>query len=655
MRSVVADGARRGLGVELVRVVEHGRLGGACGRAVVVARDGVQEFGENGRVEVPRALFDHPQPEVDVSEEPALVGLPERRAPTELADPADVVDKGRGEHEILSEPRMELRGLATQGRDADGVLEEAARVAVVPVDTGGRERAERFPDVGVPGEGVDDGGEPLVGDLGRKELEEAVELVRVSPEGGRELGRVGVLGGLDRSHLHLELPAEALDAAEHAHGVALAEALVEQVDVVPDPCVDAATGVDELECEVCGARPGAPALLLRDREHAFDGPVLDELGDRGHVPSLWLKPVGTLAAMADVQPFRAVRYAGAAGALPDLVAPPYDAVSDEERAALYTRSPYNVVHVTLPESAVAAGALYRDWLAAGILELDDASSAWLVREEFVGPDGIARERHGVIVSLAATPYAEGGVLPHERTHPGIREERRRLLQETRVQPEPILLLAETTFAPPLPEAGPDLAVDGTRLWRLPADAADGLRDAELLVADGHHRYESAVELGEELGAPVRIMALVVPTDDAGLQLFPTHRLFSGRPDLASGADDEAASSLEDALARLEDAAYERAAAVRYRRCSVGLAYGREGELDVELVDRHGLDGIRYTPSLEDALAEVDSGAADAAFILRRPRVEDVFAVARRGEPMPPKSTYFFPKPLSGLLFHPVTP
>ena len=359
--------------------------------------------------------------------------------------------------------------------------------------------------------------------------------------------------------------------------------------------------------------------------------------------------------MGDVQPFRAVRYAGAAGALPDLVAPPYDAVSDEERAALYTRSPYNVVHVTLPESAVAAGELYRDWLAAGILERDDASSVWLARDEFVGPDGIARERHGVIVSLAATPYAEGGVLPHERTHPRIREERRRLLQETRVQPEPILVLAEVSFAPPVPETAPDLVVDGTRLWRLAADAVDGLRDAELLVADGHHRYESAVELGDELGALIRIMALVVPTDDAGLQLFPTHRVFIGRPDLASGADDETASTLKDALARLEGLGYERAAAVRYRRGSVGLVHGGEGELDVELVDRHGLDGIRYTPSLDDARAEVDSGAADAAFLLRRPRVEDVFAVARRGEPMPPKSTYFFPKPLSGLLFHPVGP
>ena len=101
--------------------------------------------------------------------------------------------------------------------------------------------------------------------------------------------------------------------------------------------------------------------------------------------------------------------------------------------------------------------------------------------------------------------------------------------------------------------------------------------------------------------------------------------------------------------------HEQSAAIRYRRDRVGIVHGGQGELDVELVDRHGLDGIRYTPRLEEAVAAVDGGTADAAFLLRPPRVEDVFTVARRGEPMPPKSTYFFPKPLSGLLFHPVTP
>jgi len=104
--------------------------------------------------------------------------------------------------------------------------------------------------------------------------------------------------------------------------------------------------------------------------------------------------------MADAKPFRAVRYAGAAGRLADLVAPPYDAVDDDERAELYTRSPYNVVHVTLPESAEGAGRLYRDWLAAGILEQDDDPSAWVSVERYVGPDGVPRERF-----LAGEPFS----------------------------------------------------------------------------------------------------------------------------------------------------------------------------------------------------------------------------------------------------------
>jgi hypothetical protein len=164
-----------------------------------------------------------------------------------------------------------------------------------------------------------------------------------------------------------------------------------------------------------------------------------------------------------------------------------------------------------------------------------------------------------------------------------------------------------------------------------------------------------VELGGELGTPVRIMALVVATSDEGLVLYPTHRVFSNRADLANGTDDEPCATLDEALARLDDLSHERAAAIRYRRGSVGIVLGGPGELDVELVDRHGLDGIRYTPHPDEAVSAVESGAADAAFLLRAPAVEDVFERARRGERMPRKSTYFFPKPLSGLLFHPLTP
>jgi hypothetical protein len=136
-------------------------------------------------------------------------------------------------------------------------------------------------------------------------------------------------------------------------------------------------------------------------------------------------------------------------------------------------------------------------------------------------------------------------------------------------------------------------------------------------------------------------------------VFPTHRVFSGRPDLADLREGETFPGLDEALAALAAEPRERPAAIAYRSGAVELVRGEEGILDAELVDRHGLEGISYTPRQEDAVAAVDLGAADAAFLLREPSVEDVFAVARRGGRMPQKSTYFFPKPLSGLLFHPL--
>ena len=127
-------------------------------------------------------------------------------------------------------------------------------------------------------------------DLGGEELEEAVQLVGVAAQRGRQLGRIGVRGGLDGAHLHLEPAAEALHAPEHADGVALLEAAVEQLDVVPDPCLDPAARVDELEREVRRAGPRPAALLARDGVDALDGAVLGELGDRGHAGSLGLRP-----------------------------------------------------------------------------------------------------------------------------------------------------------------------------------------------------------------------------------------------------------------------------------------------------------------------------------------------------------------------------
>jgi uncharacterized protein (DUF1015 family) len=359
--------------------------------------------------------------------------------------------------------------------------------------------------------------------------------------------------------------------------------------------------------------------------------------------------------MADVQPFRAVRYSGAAGPLADLVAPPYDVISDGDRAELVGKSPYNVVRLTLPDSTEDAGDLYRSWLDDGVLVREDAPATWLLVEDYVGPDRVARERRGIIVSLAAEPYETRAVLPHERTHPKIKEDRLQLLRATGAQLEPIFLLDNRPLHVDVPEREPDLRANGARLWRLPeVDPASLVAEAELLIADGHHRYESAVEFASEAGpAGGRIMALLVSTEDPGLQVFPTHRVFAGRPDLARLREGEPVDRLDEALRRLAAEPYGHSAAVAYRAVGAELLRGEEDELDVELVGRNGLEGISYTPVTADAVRAVDEGGADVAYLVRPPRVEEVYAVARRGERMPPKSTYFFPKPLSGLLIHPL--
>jgi uncharacterized protein (DUF1015 family) len=173
-----------------------------------------------------------------------------------------------------------------------------------------------------------------------------------------------------------------------------------------------------------------------------------------------------------------------------------------------------------------------------------------------------------------------------------------------------------------------------------------------LIADGHHRYETAVALAEEGGGD-RLLAVLVSTDDPGLAILPTHRVFRGRPEIR--LDGDPFDTPDEALAALAAESFDRSAAVLVRPDTTHLVRGEPGELDPELVERLGREGIGYTPDAADAVERVRSGVADCAFLLRATRIEDVFDHARRGLTMPPKSTYFFPKLLSGLLFHPLEP
>lgn len=355
--------------------------------------------------------------------------------------------------------------------------------------------------------------------------------------------------------------------------------------------------------------------------------------------------------MADVAPFRAIRYAHPG---PELTAPPYDVLTPEQRGAYGARDPHNVVHLTLNESEQEAGLLFRSWLDEGVLVRDDEPAVWAVAQDYVGPDGIPRRREGIVASLHAEPYETGVVLPHERTHAGPKEGRLRLLRAARAQLEPIFLLYHGDPPAAPPDREPDLAAEGTSLWRLPgAGIAAAFADRQLLIADGHHRYETALAYAAEQGTPesARMMVVLVSTSDPGLEIFPTHRLFHGEAGVDRGG---AGASLADALAALAGLPYDRAHALLYVGGAARPVEGEPGELDVELVDRLvGHEGIGYTADAAEAVARVDAAEFDGAFLLRATRIEDVFERARRGEVMPQKTTYFFPKLTSGLLFHPV--
>ncbi len=351
--------------------------------------------------------------------------------------------------------------------------------------------------------------------------------------------------------------------------------------------------------------------------------------------------------MAVVRPFRTLRYDPAvAGALESLVAPPYDVIGPAQREELLGRSPYNVVHLTLPDSEEAAAASLAEWPERGALVRDPDPACWWLEQEYVGPDGVARRREGFVAALRLEPYENRVVLPHERTHAGPKEGRLRLLRATRTQLEPLFFLWDGTVeVDGLGE--PELEVDEagvvSRLWRLDAELSDALAeeltDAQLLIADGHHRYETALAFHAEEGseASAWLLAVVVPTGQEGLTIFPTHRV-------AQSAGAASGTPIEPPGDDLPGPVLYRAG--RYELLTA------DG-LDPEVVERAGPGGVTYTPQRDEAVATVDRDEAEAAFLLRPTRIEDVWAVARRGDVMPQKSTFFYPKLTSGLLMLPL--
>src|SRR3954466_14224569 len=247
--------------------------------------------------------------------------------------------------------------------------------------------------------------------------------------------------------------------------------------------------------------------------------------------------------MADVQAFRALHYdLGVVGSLQSVIAPPYDVIDPEQRAALAARSAHNVVNIDLPEAPLGGDAyeeaarLLDLWKRQGAVVRDDKPALWALRQEYTGPDGRQLTRRGIFARVRVEEYGPGRIRPHERTHPGPKEDRLRLTRATKANMSPIFVLHP---GPTLVHGGGEPWADVTdddgtrhRLWRLAdpdqiARVQEALSDAELLIADGHHRYETARAYAEEIGGegPHRyVLACLVGLEDPGLTVYPTHRL-----------------------------------------------------------------------------------------------------------------------------------
>jgi uncharacterized protein (DUF1015 family) len=420
--------------------------------------------------------------------------------------------------------------------------------------------------------------------------------------------------------------------------------------------------------------------------------------------------------MAEVKPLRTLRYdPRAVGSLDAVIAPPYDVIDADRRARLVARSPFNVVEIDLPDAGggedpyLHATTTLEAWRQQGVLVRDREPAMWALAQEFTAPDGARRTRRGLFARVRVEDYGPGRIRAHERTQPGPKEDRLRLTRATRANLSPIFslfddadsaasqLLAAAAVGEPFATATDDDGVEN-RLWRIGdpktiAAIEDALAERELLIADGHHRYETARLYAREIGGKGEhsyVLMLLCSLSDPGLAVFPTHRLLTdlGDPEVQErlgaalkrdfevepvdrseiepppGADGVCIGYMDAHFRQayrltLKDPATaaaalpERSDAYRSLDTAVIEALVLRGTLGMSEADIATQRGVTYAKSTPEALDAVESGRVHAAFFMGPTPIERVRAVAAAGESMPPKSTFFYPKVPTGLVFNPL--
>ena len=410
--------------------------------------------------------------------------------------------------------------------------------------------------------------------------------------------------------------------------------------------------------------------------------------------------------MADIFPFQPYRYTDAAGRLADLVTQPYDKISPEMRARYLSLNPNNLVRIILGERQAAdnsttnvyargAGHL-NDWIARGVLVREPEPCLFAYFQDFSVPDtGERLSRRGFIGLSAVEDYSAGVVHRHEQTLSGPKQDRLDLLRHTHAHFGQIFML----YPDPKREVDRQLeactqgnpaaaVVDEYgaehRLWKIadPSHIAAIRRlmaDKKLLIADGHHRYETAVAFRNEnpgLAGASRVMMTFVNMHSPGLKILATHRLVSGLADFDAGAFLRSASTGFQ-VDEVSSAEQLQSLWSESPRGAIGVAAGKKlyllrlrqpsEKLDVPILHETLLGGVlgindeavraeknlRYVRGLDKAVEAARRGEAQVAFLLRPTAIEDVARISFSGGVMPQKSTDFYPKLLSGLTIYKV--
>lgn len=411
--------------------------------------------------------------------------------------------------------------------------------------------------------------------------------------------------------------------------------------------------------------------------------------------------------MAEIKPIRALRYTEKAGALATCVCPPYDIVSEAEYAALCDENPHNLIRLELPTGGEdryeRAGTLFHEWLENGILAQDETPGVYLYREAFsVGDRQYAFD--GLVCLVGLRPFSDRVVLPHEETLSKAKEDRFRLMCATGCNFSSIYSLyrdEEGSIREVIraSQALPVLAefTDGegvTHTLRKIEDEktvaflVNAFADKQLFIADGHHRYETAIRYRDSVRPDAtHVLMTLVDLEDDGLVVLPTHRLITGLT-VDKAVLTERASAFFTAAEYPDVTKAEEVLNAHKDRHAYALYTGGEGftllvgtekadrltvegrseayaRLDVTVlhtllleqvlgIDKENMarqQNLRYTRSAEEAIASVRKGESAAAFLLNPTRIEEIRAVAIAGDKMPQKSTYFYPKLKTGLVMN----